>query len=402
MRTSAGRLARRRFGRGFPFIFVDEYQDTHECVISILMDHLIKADRPPLIGFFGDKVQSIYPDGVGELSLEHQGALEIIQKEENYRCSKAVIDVLNKVRTDIKQVPSGENVEGAAVYVGLVGLDPESDVTSAALAKAKDELGIETKGEVKVLFLTHRLIARKAGYEALWTAYNDRGGFAKDAFQAGEDQIAAFLTKNVDPVVEAWRGGKVGRAISFISSRKKPIASQGEKAKVKKALDTLVSLADSGATIGDVLRHIQVAQLLPLLDDLDIAAAGKFEAVEEGSSAAKNQILLTTLMDIPYQEVAIYRAVLESNLPYSTKHGVKGDQFKNVLVVLDDAGANWNQYSFGNLLAGADKSNDRLRRTRNLFYVCCSRAQDTLIVANLGHTDQTKLDDLFGAGATAA
>lgn len=119
-----------------------------------------------------DEYADAYPDGVGELSLEHQGALEIIQKEENYRCSKAVIDVLNKVRTDIKQVPSGENVEGAAVYVGLVGLDPESDVTSAALAKAKDELGIETKGEVKVLFLTHRLIARKAGYEARRWSYS--------------------------------------------------------------------------------------------------------------------------------------------------------------------------------------------------------------------------------------
>ncbi len=29
-----------------------------------------------------------------------------------------------------------------------------------------------------------------------------------------------------------------------------------------------------------------------------------------------------------------YRAVFEENLPYSTKHGVKGDEFENVIVIL--------------------------------------------------------------------
>ncbi|KZD12392.1 DNA helicase II [Oceanibaculum pacificum] len=385
----------------YPFIFVDEYQDTHEMVISILMDHLIKVKAPPLIGFFGDKVQSIYPDGVGELSADHQAALVAIKKEENYRCSKTVIDVLNKIRDDIKQVPSGNNVKGAAVYVSLTGTTPEADITQAALNKAKADLGIEIDGELKVLFLTHRLIARKAGYEALWNAYNERGGFAKDSFQAGDDPIASFLIKKVDMVIEAWRAGKVGRAISLLNDRKKPFASRDEKAKVKDALDELLKLADNGSSICDVLRHIEKTGLLPLLDDFHLALAGKFESAEEGSSAAKHQTLVETLMDIPYQEISIYRAVLQSNLPYSTKHGVKGDQFKNVLVILDDTGANWSQYSFGNLLEGTDSSNSRLQRSRNLFYVCCSRAQDTLIVANLGHSDKTKLDALFGVGSVS-
>lgn len=385
----------------FPFVFVDEYQDTNASVISILMDHLIKADKPPLIGFFGDKAQCIYPDGVGELSADHQAALVIIKKEENYRCSEKVIDVLNKIRNDIRQVPSGDNVKGAAVYVGLMGIPPEADITQAALEKARIDLGIEIDGELKVLFLTHRLIARKAGYEALWNAYNDRGGFAKDNFQAGEDPIAAFLVNSVDALVEAWRAGKVGRAISLLCSRQRPFASRGEKSAVKGALDKLLKMADGEATVGDVLRHIHKTALLPLLDDLSAALSGKFQTAEEGSSAAKHQKLLSTLLSLPYREVSIYRSVLKSNLPYSTKHGVKGNQFKNVLVILDDAGANWNQYSFGNLLEGADTSNSRFQRSRNLFYVCCSRAQDTLIVANLGHSDKNKLDDLFGADAVA-
>lgn len=64
----------------YPFIFVDEYQDTDPTVIEILIDHLHKANPQPVIGFFGDKVQSIYPGGVGELSADQQAQLEIIQK----------------------------------------------------------------------------------------------------------------------------------------------------------------------------------------------------------------------------------------------------------------------------------------------------------------------------------
>lgn len=35
-------------------------------------------------------------------------------------------------------------------------------------------------------------------------------------------------------------------------------------------------------------------------------------------------------------------------------------------------------------MAGTDTSQSREKRTRNLFYVCCSRAKEKLIVADLG------------------
>lgn len=385
----------------FPLIFVDEYQDTHPEVISILMDRLIKADAPPVIGFFGDKMQSIYQNGVGEMPANHLAALVTIKKEENYRCSKAVIALLNKIRSDIQQVPAGKNAEGAAVYVNLAGVGQDADIIAAAMEKTRDCFGWDVEGELKVLFLTHRLIASKAGYEALWTVYNQRGGFTQDRFQSGEDPIAAFFTKRIEPLIDAWRARKVGRAIALIGEREKPVAAQEEKARIKDALDELIKLVDSGASIGGVLKHIRSAELIPLLNDLEAAIGGAVVAAEEGSPEAEHQAFMAKLLDVPYREVSIYRAVLENNLPYSTKHGVKGDEFDNVLVILDDAGARWTQYSFGNLLAGADKSEDRLRRTRNLFYVCCSRAKNKLIVAHLGQADKAKVEGLFGSDSIA-
>lgn len=385
----------------FPFIFVDEYQDTDPLVVKTLLEHLLKTEQPPLIGFFGDKMQSIYQGGVGELSTEQQALLIQIKKEENYRCSKAVIKLLNKIRTDIQQQPAGANLPGAAGYISLVGVDPDADLSALAAQKARDAFGWNIEGELKVLFLTHRLIARKAGYAGLWAAYNSRGGFIQDRFQSGEDPIASFFVNKVEPFILAWRKGKVGRAISFLKERPSPIAGAAEKARVKANLDELLSLIDTGGTIEAVLKHLHKAQLVTLLDDLEDAIRGSVAPADPDSHEAAHQAFMALLLAVPYIEVSRYRAVLENSMPFSTKHGVKGDEFQNVIVVLDDAGANWNQYSFGKMLAGTDTSQGREKRTRNLFYVCCSRAKDKLIVANVGTGAQAKIEELFGAGAVA-
>ncbi|MAS92632.1 MAG: DNA helicase II [Verrucomicrobiales bacterium] len=383
----------------FPVIFVDEYQDTDPLVVSVLLDYLAKANSPPLLGFFGDKMQSIYSSGVGELSSEHSDLLVPIKKEENYRCSKAVISLLNNVRTDIEQVPAGNNLQGAAIYVNLGGIDPNGDLSIVAQQKVRESLGVELEGELKVLFLTHRLIARKAGYEALWNVYNDLGGFARDRFQSGEDSIAKFFIEKIESVIESWREGKVGRTISLLSNRAKPIAANDEKSRVKSALDELVVLIDSEGTVEEVLKHIKNSELLPLLDDLEMGILGNMVDGQVGTPEEKHQDFMASLLAIPYIEISNYCDVIRNNLPYSTKHGVKGDQFQNVLVVLDDAGANWNQYSFSKLLAQTDTSESRIKRSRNLFYVCCSRAIDKLIVADLSEAVPEKIDELFGEAA---
>lgn len=380
----------------YPFIFVDEYQDTHPNVVEILMSYIAKADKPPVLGFFGDKMQSIYPDVIGEMPAAYEAALETIKKEENYRCSEAVIGILNRLRSDIQQVPAGENVKGAAVYVDMSAVAEGADVTGIASQAVADKFGLNLAGEIKFLFLTHRLIARKAGYEALWTAYNERGGFARERFQSGEDTLAAFFLKQLEPLLEAWRLGKFGRAISLIGTKNRSLSSSQEKARVSSVLNELIALVDAGATIGDVLHKAR--GVIPLIDDLEIAMNPPPPPEETESTEARFLTFLAKLVEIPYVEVSNFRAVFDENLPYTTKHGVKGDEFDNVIVILDDPGANWNQYSFGKLLSGVDNSEARLKRTRNLFYVCCSRARVNLAVVNLAPMGEAagKIEALFG------
>ena len=79
---------------------------------------------------------------------------------------------------------------------------------------------------------------------------------------------------------------------------------------------------------------------------------------------------------------------IEGHMPFSTQHKIKGLEFKNVLIVLHNGG--WNNYNFeylfnrnvGAMLTPAQKRSypNILRRTQKLFYVCCTRAKDNLVV----------------------
>ena len=389
----------------YPFILVDEYQDTSAKVISILLNHVLESSVPPVIGFFGDKWQSIYSNVIGEIPADLQKKLEPIQKEENYRCSVAVISLLNRIRTDIEQKPAGENSPGSAVYINLNGVGDVGGAIAKASKIVKDTFGWpEENGEVKILFLTHRLIARRAGYEELWTAYSERGGFYKDRFQSGEDEIACFFCEKVEPLIAAWNSKKVGKAVSILNAKDKVFAGAKEKSSVSTALRRLAKLAGTDATIKDILTHLAKSKLIPLLDDLDYWLRQPAEAngPNDGESEPERDFF-EKLFEVPYREVRAYRDVLEHNLPYSTKHGVKGDEFDTVFVILDDAGANWNQYSFGNFLAGEDSSQGRFLRTRNLFYVCCSRSKKNLAVIDLGSAagKEKAIESIFGVDACA-
>ncbi len=76
----------------FQFIFIDEYQDTNANVVEILLTHLKQSEKKNIIGFFGDSMQSIYDDGIGDLN-DYKDDIKEVQKkqskdEENKKGSK--------------------------------------------------------------------------------------------------------------------------------------------------------------------------------------------------------------------------------------------------------------------------------------------------------------------------
>jgi hypothetical protein len=83
------------------------------------------------------------------------------------------------------------------------------------------------------------------------------------------------------------------------------------------------------------------------------------------------------LRSTPYAEVSALYRYLNNETPFSTKHGTKGEEYNNVIVVINDR--SWNQYNFASVLE-TNRGKPQYERSLNLFYVCCSRAKHNLAV----------------------
>lgn len=93
---------------------------------------------------------------------------------------------------------------------------------------------------------------------------------------------------------------------------------------------------------------------------------------------------IQSFLELEYLQFA---AVIDFLLPdamFSTEHGVKGEEYDNVVFVI---GKGWNLYQFetyapmitghSSIPKGKEAS---FERNRNLFYVCCSRAKKRLFL----------------------
>ncbi len=168
----------------YKFIFIDEYQDTSKAVVDIFLNNFKKSEKKNIIGFFGDAMQSIYEDGIGNLD-EYKGDeienVNEIQKKQNRRNPQLVIDLANKLRTDgITQEPSTDpnapNMVEGIVKQGTVLFLHSTDGDIKKVEKLLEEnynWDFNNSKETKELNLTHNLIAGKAGFRMLMDIYDN-------------------------------------------------------------------------------------------------------------------------------------------------------------------------------------------------------------------------------------
>jgi len=389
----------------YPYLIIDEYQDTTRQVIDIIFGILSRVRERFTVGFFGDKMQSIFNGsgnpGIGELPPEYVEQLVTIVKPDNRRCSLAVIEVLNKIRGDIQQIPAHDNVAGEALFL----IAPGDDGFNRAQAFLRSRGWSLDPSETKLLFLTHRLIAKKAGYGDLVDVYRERGGFFTENLLGGDDQTITFFIDKVEALATAWKVGKQGEAIAILRNGGLELETVSGKKILREAIEQLAVLRTRGS-VRDVLAHIRETRLFPLLDELvfrlDSAErdCSKMDEKEKDREKADAQFY-RDLFALPYTQVSAFVEFFLDHTPFATKHGVKGAEYQDVLVILDDEGAKWTMYSFDKYLSGAElPSAQRWKRTRNLFYVACSRARRRLAVIDLGQRDpakESRCAGLFGA-----
>jgi DNA helicase II / ATP-dependent DNA helicase PcrA len=380
----------------FPIILIDEYQDTNMEFANSIVKNILEKDNKFLIGLFGDHWQKIYGSVACGLITASEGKIEEIGKNANFRSDKNIIKVLNRMRPELPQDEVDPNSQGEITifltenWIGnrrtenhWQGDLPTKDAHKF-LEETKNELikkGWSFSPELtKILMLTNNVLATEQGYSSLASVFNYTEEYLKK-----ENAYIAFLIDEVEPVCTFFKLKQFGEMFKSLGLGTIKMKKHDDKISWNKDLNKLIDIQKNG-TIGDVIDHLQKTKRprVPLKIEDAEKRFEQFSLMEDGVEKEKEKAFidkLTRLKNISYSELIALSNYLDDKTPFSTKHGVKGAEFENVLVV---CGRGWNNYNWNDFLEWArmDKppkgKEDAFERNRNLFYVACSRPKKRL------------------------
>jgi DNA helicase-2/ATP-dependent DNA helicase PcrA len=434
------RLLRTLVAQQFPFIFVDESQDTFPAVVDVLK--AIQAQSPEgfCLGFFGDPMQQIYTSGAGNIAVA-EGWLRIT-KPENFRCSQAVLAVANGIRStgDGLNQTGGRVVQvgGLPCPVGgsaRIFILPADERRAERLNQVRDWIAVRNADEswraanrlgVKMLVIVHRMAAMRLGFADLYSALNDK---APESFKAGFLDASAWplspFLSFIVPYSHALRNGREFEAMTLLRTHCPQLAKEAlPKASLASLLASLradsLKLVElmapvSNTTTLELLRFIREKQLMTLdarvlayLDDIPQPQAEQ-EGEDDDGESGRELAAMDAFLKCRAAQFWGYREYIDEQSPFSTQQGVKGAEFNRVLVVLDDEESKHFQFSYDRYwgvraLSDGDLKNQRvgketvIERTRRLFYVCCTRAMTDLAVVFFSSDPALARDHVQRAG----
>lgn len=416
-------LLRIIFARKYPFLFIDESQDTIFEVVDAVKAIALHQKNSFCLGFFGDEMQKIYLTGIGKISLEE--GWKKIKKPENFRCPTSVLQIINNIRKPVDGIEqiggktekiNGEKklTEGTA----KIYLIPSSIDRDNALLKIREHvsefnddtlwISDEKNADVKLLVIEHRMAANRLGFSDLYSAFKDGAPKSlSEDFTEGKTWALRPFQSYILPLVEAFNANKAFEILELLRQNC-PLLQRENLQSVSSHTELLQSLKDavqklailmaktSPVTVRDVLKFTQDNNLIKLDNRLLDRLQGNIPlnlSINDREETDTLEKTIFTYFDCPAVQVWGYQTYINDESPYSTQHSIKGAEFERVLVVLDDEeGKRSTLYSYDKLFglkppSDTDQKNIAegketvFDRTRRLLYVCCSRAVKDLVIA---------------------
>jgi DNA helicase-2/ATP-dependent DNA helicase PcrA len=400
---SENEILRRIIGQKYPYIFVDEAQDAFGNVVDAL-NKLCEDGGLPIVGYFGDPMQQIYDKRAGDFSGPPGSIL--ITKEENFRCSCEVIDLLNAFRKDVQQFAAGKNADvGGSVFVRLVAAETpqgerrrytedQIDRASARFDEALKHWGWDEHTGVKRLFLVRQMIARRLGFPNLQRLFTGQfaSSKAQEDYEKGEHFLLKPFVRSLCSLTQAQRDGDLRRVLDVLRKTSPAFdpygvsaeRTLGEMKELSIDLTQRLSSLWDESTLGEILKFCHENNVCKISDILSahLDRAPREEVYDlDLHSSEKGDWLSDTFLKLSTVEIEPFVAFVSENTPLSTQHGVKGEEYKDVLVVFDDVEAAWNNFSFTKTLTpntSGPPTEGQYERSRKLAYVCFSRAEENL------------------------
>lgn len=329
----------------FPYLIIDEFQDTNP-IQTYMISKL--AEKEMRVGVIGDEWQSIY-EFQGARVEEFEGfnleGMKLYKLENNHRSTKEIIDVLNDIRNDeaFKQV-SCENKSGDKPMV-LVGNFFEAYKKATSICE----------GESLYTLTRTNSMANKF-------KYNLNDDFGKCDFEKSPEELILNLRTfdgergklilNIIYGIEYCKQNKIKEAIKHIKKAYRRVEGFDNREALKVLYD-LTSKYDEFIELN--------------IEDFYMKYVYNFYKNESKISKGKKKEIYSILT---YKKIAVAIKLNEENSINKTIHKSKGDEFDNVLVVINEKERNLE------FLLNPNKNNEDDR----LYYVAFSRAKKRLFI----------------------
>lgn len=376
---------RRVFADKYPLILIDEYQDSYAPIINRFIEYFVSNKTGPQFGFFGDAWQTIYQSNKACGTIEHKN-LRVIKKGSNFRSAPRIVDFLNDIRPDLPQTSAIDDFDGEVIvvtcddYTGTRRVERNfngelpAEELRTRLNNVVDKIKQDTPKEetLKVLMITHRVLASQQGYDRLLNILND-------GLRDKEDPFLLFFIDTVEPIFQALNTSNMQLLFDTLGIKRYPIRKKAEKNEWRILQQQLCEARTKRAI--DVFEVVNKSKLIPIPPKLE----GWYHLYQNtpetlyGAAASIQEFL-----NLDYAQFIAVKDFLRPEAQFSTEHGVKGEEYDNVVFVVSKG---WNQYQFETyapmingtapIPSGREAA---FERNRNLFYVCCSRPKKRLIL----------------------
>jgi DNA helicase-2/ATP-dependent DNA helicase PcrA len=430
-----------------PVILIDESQDTMSGILDSFLKVVSEAPEKLAMGLLGDHRQRIYMDGHKDLPSLIPESWELPKLEMNHRSQKRIVDLINSIwAADVKgrtQPTSGviqyartEKSGGfARIFIGDSTLDPEEKIRRETLCAVRmAQISGATswtnrKSGFQVLALEHRLAARRGEFLGVFDAMMLIDPEAARPQGNGENKGPASVKALLEDV-SALAGcvdedGKVDEfgAIEVLHRfdclkdlPKNPPDQQERLAELHRAIQDFAAIcSNTGCTVRQILNPLVACRVFKFAEPLErafhdtdpppaVPARASEEPVED-----RKQRGLHHLLNARWREVSLYRTYLQGTANLATHQVVKGSEFENVMVVMDDEEAGGFLFSYDKLfgavsLSRTDEANaaenkeTTIDRTLRLLYVTCSRAREGLALVLWSSSPELALEKVRISG----
>lgn len=366
----------------YPLILIDEYQDSNKEIIDKFINYYISKNTGIQFGFFGDSWQTIYGNNgaCGEIINEN---LTVIRKTVNFRSTSPVVTILNKIRYDLPQESALNDTTGNVIVIttnnyqgqrrderNFTG-DLPSDIAETYVNAIKEKFNktISNEEKIKVLMLTHRILAEQQGYPSLFELLGD-------GLRNADDDLLCYLRDTIFPLINYIRKNDMIGICDILGISNYPIRNKNDKKKWNDLKNQFERFENK--SIIELLSIFKIMELISFPEKIDdIYKKMKTNSTEVYQNGTYEQLSNVKVME--FQKAV---AFISPESQFSTDHGVKGEEYNSVLFVI---GRGWNLYQFDRWMPRTgDVLNEQelksYERNRNLFYVCCSRAKRNLIL----------------------